>query len=48
MGSEKGLGARKEPRTYCEGAASGREPTCHVQQVPREGEKSQRQIQGEV
>lgn len=36
LGRDKGLGARQESPTDGEGAASGREPTCQVQQVPRE------------
>lgn len=45
--SEKGLGAREEWGPG-EVAASGRGPTCHLQQVPREGETSQCPIQDRV
>ena len=48
LGSEKRLGAQEASRTECRGTAVGHGPTCHLQQVPREGETSQCRIQGRV
>lgn len=46
LGNEKGLGAQEASRTECGGTVVGHGPTCHLQQVPREGETSQCWIQG--
>lgn len=48
VGSEKGLGAQEASRTECGGTAGGHGPTCHLQQVPREGETFRCRIQGRV